>query len=160
MNKRGALATVASAYEETVGRSLYEGEVDVEALRSALEKSGKLDNACAGMRRNQWSACAGMRKHNQRDEFSKLWAHLRGAGAFQNSLSQLEQGVPLRSVLKETLGVHSDFLAMLVARDLAVLLPELVSQADVDACTCVGEGAEQTLVDCTECPRDGKWVKK
>ena len=160
LNKRDTLTTVANAYEETVGRSLYEGEVDVEALRRTLEKAGKLDNACAGMRRNQWSACAGMRKHNQRDEFSKLWAHLRGAGAFKNSLSQLEQGVPLRSVLKETLGVHSDFLAMLVARDLAVLLPELVSQADVDACTCVGEGAEQTLVDCTECPRDGKWVKK
>eukprot|EP00975_Prorocentrum_lima_P007483 1605350-Prorocentrum_lima.AAC.1 len=68
--------------------------------------------------------------------------------------------MPLRKALKETLSVHSDFLAMLVARDLAISLPDLVTQADVDACTDVGEGAYRTLVDCTDGPRDGKWVKK
>ena len=43
---------------------------------------------------------------------------------------------------------------MLVARDLAVLLPELVDQSAVDACTVVGGGAEATLATCTEGPAD------
>ena len=59
------------------------------------------------------------------------------------------------AVLAGTLAVHSSFLRMLVARDLAVLLPGLVKQADVDACTVVGGGAEATLADCTKGPTDG-----
>ncbi len=86
-----------------------------------------------------------------------MWAELRQKGAFQTALVELDQREPLRKVLRETCGVHSDFLAMLVARDLIVLLPHLVSQDDVDACTVVGEGAESTLVECTDGRNDGKW---
>ena len=60
----------------------------------------------------------------------------------------------LATVLGETLAVHSKFLLMLVARDLAVLLPGLVDQSAVDDCVVVGEGAEATVAECTEGPRD------
>ena len=60
----------------------------------------------------------------------------------------------MADVLRDTLAVHSEFLAMLVARDLAVLLPKLVDQSAVDACTVVGGGAEDTLVACTEGPQE------
>ena len=39
---------------------------------------------------------------------------------------------------------------MLVAKDLVVLLPELVQQTSVDACTVVGVGAVATLAKCMQ----------
>lgn len=67
---------------------------------------------------------------------------------------RLKKGDALAKVLRDTLAVHSKFLAMLVARDLAVLLPKLVKQSAVDACTVVGGGAEDTLAACTKGRQD------
>jgi len=157
LNKRGARAAVEQAYHAKVDRSLYEGEIDEAAFAEALAGT-KLDNACGGMRRVHWNAEARKQgqagKQNQKQLCAALWARLRREGAFDAALAQLAGGAALAKVLRETLAVHSRFLAMLVARDLAILLPSLVQQTAVDACTVVGEGAEATLAKCTEGPAD------
>ena len=89
---------------------------------------------------------------------ASVW--LRGEGAFEEALEEMSGRTPLQTVLRETLHVHSSFLAMLIARDLAVLLPKHVSQADVDACTVVGAGADAALVGSTEGRADGAYDKK
>jgi len=157
LNKRGALAAVEQAYRAKVGRSLYEGACDEAAFAEALAAT-KLDNACSRMRRVQWHLEAKAQgkagEEDQRQFCAALWARLRRDGAFGVALARLAEGAALAEVLRDTLAVHSKFLAMLVARDLAVLLPKLVKQSAVDACTVVGGGAEDTLVACTKGPQD------
>ena len=158
LNTRGARAAVEEAYRGDVGRGLYDGAVEEEAFARAL-RGVQLDNACSGMRRVQWTVEAKKQgkagKQEQRKVCAALWARLRRDGAFDLALAMLADGSALGAVLAGTLAVHSSFLRMLVARDLAVLLPGLVKQADVDACTVVGRGAEDTLADCTKGPTDG-----
>lgn len=164
LNQRGAHARVEVAYMLQAGRGLYEGQLDEEALKAALV-GVQLDNACAGMRRVQWSGeSMGRRgKQDQRSLCAVLWARLRQEGAFETALAQLIESVPLWTVLKG-MAVHSSFLGMLIARGLIVLLPALVAQSDVDACTVVGDGAAATLVKYTDGRADGaynqqgKWV--
>ena len=149
----------------------------------------KLDNATSGMRRAQWNtetlrnqpkADARLKKsspprpqtqENQRSETKErrrqdqrklcasAWAALRQEDAFRTALTRLEQGHSLNEVLRDTLRVHNAFLRMLVARDLAVLLPEYVSKENVEECTVVGEPAEAILVECTTGPADGSYDK-
>ena len=163
LNKRGARVTAEIDYQTRTGRNLYDGEVDEPALTQALDGE-KLDNACSGMRRVQWSmenkkqGRAGT--HNQKRLCAALWVKLRREGAFGVALARLADGAALATVLRETLAVHSSFLGMLVARDLAVLLPSLVSQTAVDACTVVGEGAEAVLAECTAGRTDGTTDEK
>ena len=156
LNKRGARDVAEKAYRAKVGRSLYEGACEETAFAEALAGI-TLDNACAGMRRVQWSSEAKAQgqggKQDQRQLCAALFARLRRDDAFGAALERLAKGAALAEVLRDTLAVHSGFLAMLVARDLAVLLPELVKQSAVDDCTVVGEGAEATLAECTEGPQ-------
>ena len=158
LNKRGARADVEEAYRADVGRSFYDGAVEEDAFSQSL-LGVQLDDACSGMRRVQWTAEAKKQgkpgKQAQRKVCAALWARLRREDAFGAALARLANGDALGGVLAETLAVHSSFLRMLVARDLAVLLPDLVTQTDVDACTVVGGGAEATLAECTEGPTDG-----
>ena len=158
LNKRGARAVVEEAYRADVGRSFYDGAVEEDAFSQSLQ-GVQLDDACSGMRRVQWTAEAKKQgkpgKQAQRKVCAALWARLRREDAFDVALARLADGVALGAVLAETLAVHSSFLRMLVARDLAVLLPDLVTQTNVDACTVVGGGAEATLAECAEGPTDG-----
>ena len=163
LNKQGARSRVETEYEKRAGRSLYAGELDEQTLADAFADV-KLDSATRGMRRAQWNAESKKRglpgKQDQRKSCASLWSDLRRQDAFRTSLAQLaDQRMPLKRVLRETLRVQNAFLGMLVARDLAVLLPQFVSQADVDACTVVGEPAESVLVACTVGPRDGRQEK-
>ena len=164
LNTCGARAAVEEAYRSDVGRCLYNGAVEEKAFARALQ-GVQLDNACSGMRRVQWTVEAKKQgkagKQEQRKVCAALWARLRRDGAFDLALKMLADGSSaLGTVLAGTLAVHSSFLRMLVARDLAVLLPGLVKQADVDACTVVGRGAEDTLADCTKGPTDGAMGSK
>ena len=152
LNKRGMLAIIENTYEENVGRSMYDQQVDRTGLTEAL-RDVKLDNACSGMRRVQWSTeCKG--KHDQKAVCASLWIRMLCNNSFNKALNQLRNGDNLSRILRQTLHVHSDFLRMLIARDLAVLLPALVPQASVNSCTVVGQGAEDVLVKCTLGPRD------
>ena len=152
LNKRGMLAKIEALYAAKAGRGLYEGGVDEQVLSDALDKAGRLDNAYAGMRRNQWQGESNARgqkgRYQQRPLFASTWARLRREGAFANALGELAREVPLATVLSHTLRVHSDFVAMVLARDLAVLLPSLVSQADVDSVVVIGGGALSTFEAC------------
>lgn len=163
LNKRGARVAAERDYEARAGRSLYAGSVDEAALLQALEAL-TLDSACSGMRRVQWAQESRRRgrggKHSQKHLCAQLWTELRRQGSFDLALRKLADGVPLSRVLRTVLAVHSDFLAMLVARDLGVLLPGLVTPTDVEACTVVGQGAEATLAACTVGGRDGARDKK
>lgn len=155
LNKCDARASVEKKYKAaTEGRSLYEGELCKETLREALLGIGPLDNACAGMRRSLWHTVhqklGKEGAHKQQEVCVELWDKLRRDDAFEDALQKLTQGVPLSEVLRDTLWVHNKFLAMLIARDCAVLLPALVTVRDVEACTAVGGGAETVLVKCTE----------
>ncbi len=162
LNKLGARARVETDYEKRVGRSLYEGDLVEQELSDALAEV-KLDNATRGMRMAQWNTVSKKRgqagEQDQRKLCATLWAELRRKSAFHTAIERLVERVPLDKVLRETLCVHNAFLGMLVARDLAVLLPTLVSKTDVEACTVVGEPAEAVLVECTAGPSDGKLVK-
>ena len=137
LNKRGLLSYVEKHC------SLYEGVVCIPDLVATL-RAVTLDNACAGMRRAQW------RSKDQRLKFAETLARLQRTDAFRKAIDQLKQKEkPLSVVLKETLSVRCNFLRMLIARDLAVLVPSLVSQIDVDECTVTGGGAAAQLVKCT-----------
>ena len=102
--------------------------------------------------RNQWQGEKKARdqkgKYQQRPLFASTWARLRREDAFANALGELARRVPLTTVMAQTLRVHSDFVAMVLARDLAVLLPSLVSQADVDSVVVIGGGALSTFKAC------------
>ena len=152
LNKRGLLARIEGLYAAKAGRGLYEDGVDDQVLCDALARAGPLDNAYAGMRRNQWQGETKARdqkgKYQQRPLFASTWARLRRGGAFAKALVELARGVPLTTVLAQTLRVHSDFVAMVLARDLAVLLPSLVTQADVDSVVVIGGGALSTFEAC------------
>ena len=150
LNRRGLLADAGARYASAVGRGLYEGPLDEGALLATL--GGKLDNAYPRFRRCLWLGEARAQGHtgghDQRRMFASTWARLRCEGAFERAIAELEGGAPLGCVLRRTLRVHSEFVAMVLARDLAVLLPGLVSQAAVDACTVVGGGAAPVLQAC------------
>ena len=165
LNRLGARACVETDYEKRVGRSLYVDELDERALADALASDKvKLDNATSGMRRAQWNAESKKRGNiglqEQRKLCASVWAELRRSDAFRAALKRLRNGYPLKIVLRETLCVHNAFLGMLLARDLAVLLPTHVSQTGVDECTVVGEPAEAVLVGCTAGCNDGAFDKK
>ena len=141
LNKRGSLAAVEAAYAAASGRGLYESPLSEKHLLAALRRE-KLDCAYPRFRMVLWQQIAGPGvPHEQTSLFVATWAALRSENAFADALARLKRGGALGAVLSDTLRVKSEFVSMVLARDLAVLLPHLVSQADVDATVVVGKGA-------------------
>jgi hypothetical protein len=158
LNRRGALQEVGTAYRRLTGRGIFQPHLELEALASALGKV-RLDNAYAGMRRAQWSQETRSRypkgdprrRDGQRACMARTWVRLRQEDAFKSAVKALgeaqraQQRGSFRRVLRTCLSVHSDFIAMIMARDLEVLLAGVVTPVDVTDCTVVGGGARAVV---------------
>lgn len=155
LNRPGQLAQTEAAYTRECGKGLYD-HLEEGALQHALG-AGSLDSAYPRYRMVLWQAVAkdiGCDACDQRLLCARLWATLRHQGSFQRALQELAEGVPLGRVLEQTLWVRCAFVRMVLARDLAVLLPSLVGQRAVDGCVIVGAGAADVMTACTEGPKE------
>ena len=120
----------------------------------------KLDNAYGGMRRNFFNSEAKRQQAQpgsvkisekegmkQKSLFANYWAHLLGASAFEEALSQCAgEDTKIRSTLEKTLLVNTRFHRMLVAREFSVLIDSFPRNGG-ERVVCVGGGAVKIVCD-------------
>lgn len=86
---------------------------------------------------------------------ARTWVRLREQDAFAATAAEVlqrndtnpKQPGSLRDILRTLLRVHSNCIAMVMARDLEILVPDLVSASDVSNCTVVGGGARALVAE-------------
>ena len=155
-NKRGALFILENEYKTlSDGKDIFKDKLEAEALKASLrnlEIRLPLDNACAGMRRNQWKGCLQTHaystlQHSQRYKFGRTWLDLRDNDIFTTVTKSIRDEKKLDDA-KNRLQVKNDFLWMLVMRDLEVLWFNFVTVKHMEQFTVVGGGAEPILKRC------------
>jgi hypothetical protein len=152
----GMLQQLEEGYYESCGRDLWDesdSTFSPHAMYSAL-RSMKLDNAYGGMRRNFFNSEAKRQQAQpgsvkisekegmkQKSLFANYWAHLLGAGAFEEALNQCAgEDTKIRRILEKTLLVNTMFHRMLVAREFSVLIDTFPRNGG-ERVVCVGGGA-------------------
>ena len=158
----GMLGCVADTYLAETGRDLWmesPQQFSPTALLDSL-KNVSLDQAYPQFRRNFWETERARQRQNPgplpemrgdgavltKALFVNWFAHLLRTGRFEQALSQcVGNGTPLRTLLEDTLLIHTPWHRMLVAREMAVLLPTMPRKAGA-IMVYVGSGAANVVV--------------
>ena len=161
LNKRNALRKLEKEYKAlSGGLSLFTDKINISVLNVSMHNMHSrvpLDNACAGMRRNQWNIYhlkqrKLKRKYDQRQKCVETWTQLRQKRKFDEIAQRLSESNKTKDFLEEAredLCVHCDFLWMLIMRDLEVLWRGVITIRDMEKATVVGGGAKPVLRQCT-----------